>query len=66
MATIDLTVDPDRLERTLQRARERNILIPTFAQMKNPALIPAEIRKNWTDRAVGCRPAQPVPHHLEE
>lgn len=44
MATIDLTVHPDRLERTLQRVRERGISIPTFAQMKNPALIPAEVR----------------------
>ena len=44
MATIDLTVHPDRLERTLQRVRERRISIPTFAQMKNPALIPAEVR----------------------
>jgi cysteine synthase len=44
MATIDLTVHPDRLERTLQRVRERGISIPTFAQMKNPGLIPAEVR----------------------
>ena len=44
MATIDLTVHPDRLERTLQRVRERGISIPTFAQMKNPALIPADVR----------------------
>ncbi len=44
MATIDLTVHPDRLEHAVQRVRERGIRIPTFAQMKNPALIPAEIR----------------------
>jgi cysteine synthase len=43
MTTIDLTVYPDRLERTLQRVRERNIIIPTFAQMKNPGLVPAGI-----------------------
>ena len=36
MAKIDLTVYPDRLERTVKRVRERNIIIPTFAQMKNP------------------------------
>ncbi|HPL30949.1 MAG TPA: pyridoxal-phosphate dependent enzyme, partial [Anaerolineae bacterium] len=42
---IDLTVHPDRLERAVQRARERNIIIPTFRQMKNPALIPARIRE---------------------
>nr|HMN63064.1 pyridoxal-5-phosphate-dependent protein subunit beta [Anaerolinea sp.] len=44
MATIDLTVHPERLERTLQRVRERGIIIPTFAQMKNPSLIPAKIQ----------------------
>ncbi|MBI4927012.1 MAG: pyridoxal-5-phosphate-dependent protein subunit beta [Anaerolineae bacterium] len=44
MATIDLTVHPERLQRTLQRVRERGIRIPTFAQMKNPALIPDDVR----------------------
>jgi len=41
---IDLTVQPDRLERAVRRARERNIIIPTYKQMKNPALIPAKIK----------------------
>jgi len=40
MYTIDLTVHPDRLERAVKRAWERNIIIPTFAQMKDPSLIP--------------------------
>ncbi len=40
---IDLTVYPEVLERTVQRARERDILLPTFAQMKDPSLIPDEI-----------------------
>lgn len=42
---IDLTVYPDRLERAVRRARERNIIIPTFKQMKHPELIPAKIRE---------------------
>jgi cysteine synthase A len=42
---IDLTVMPDRLERTVKRARERNIIIPTFAQMKDPSLIPDRIKE---------------------
>jgi len=46
MYTIDLSIHPDRLERTVKRARERNIIIPTFAQMKNPALIPANIKES--------------------
>jgi cysteine synthase A len=45
MAKIDLTVFTDRRERALQRVRERNIIIPTFAQMKNPALIPDKVKE---------------------
>ncbi len=44
MTKIDLTVYPDRLERAVKRARERNIIIPTFAQMENPALVPDKIK----------------------
>jgi cysteine synthase len=44
MAKIDLTMQTDRLERTIQRARERNIIVPTFAQMKNPDLIPVKVK----------------------
>ncbi|MBM3138086.1 MAG: pyridoxal-phosphate dependent enzyme [Chloroflexi bacterium] len=42
---IDLTVYADRLKNTIQRARERNIIIPTFAQMKDPGLIPDKIKE---------------------
>jgi cysteine synthase len=42
---IDLTVHPDRLDRTVQRARERNIIIPTFRQQKDPSLIPDAIKE---------------------
>ncbi len=41
---IDLTIYPDRLERAVKRARERNIIIPTFAQQRNPDLIPDRIK----------------------
>ena len=41
---IDLTIHPDRLERTVKRARERNIIMPTLKQMQNPALIPAKVK----------------------
>ena len=44
MAKIDLTVHKNQLENTIQRARERNIIIPTFAQMKNPDLVPEKIK----------------------
>jgi cysteine synthase len=42
---IDLTTDERRLESTVQRARERDIIIPTFEQMKNPSLIPDQVKK---------------------
>ncbi len=42
---IDLTMHEDRLERAAGRAKERGIIIPTFAQMKDPSTIPDEIRE---------------------
>lgn len=43
MSKIDLTIYPDRLERAVRRARERNIIIPTFKQQRDPSLIPESI-----------------------
>ena len=41
---IDLkTRDEEALERAVQRARERNIIIPTFRQMRDPSTIPAAV-----------------------
>ncbi len=45
MTKIDLTMHPDQLERTVQRVRERNIIIPTFEQMRNPGLVPEKIKE---------------------
>jgi len=42
---IDLRMDKKQLERTVERAKERNIIIPTFAQMKNPDLIPDSVKE---------------------
>jgi cysteine synthase A len=46
---IDLTINQQKLERAVQRARERNIIIPTFAQMKDPSLMPQAIKANLKD-----------------
>jgi cysteine synthase len=46
---IDLTIDEAQLERTVQRARERDIIIPTFEQMKDPSLIPDGVKKRLAD-----------------
>jgi len=42
---IDLIINQEQLEKTVKRAREKNIIIPTFKQMKNPELIPDDIKK---------------------
>ena len=40
---IDLPVQPETRERAVARARERDIVIPTFAQMRDPGLIPDDV-----------------------
>ena len=49
MATIDLTIHKEQLKNAVQRAREKNIIIPTFAQMKDPGLIPDKIKEQLKD-----------------
>ncbi len=58
MAKIDLTVMADRRARAVQRARERKIIIPTFAQMCNPALIPDSIKTQL--KSVGLWDVDPL------
>ena len=41
---INLTVNEKQLKRTAQRCRERNIIMPTFAVLKDPAKVPASIK----------------------
>jgi cysteine synthase A len=43
---IDLSVMEERLQRGVERARQQNIVIPTFAQQKNPALVPDSVKKD--------------------
>jgi cysteine synthase A len=40
---IDLSLNKAGLERAVARARERNIVIPTFHQMVDPSLVPAPV-----------------------
>lgn len=44
MTKIDLSVNKESLDRTVERMRKQNIILPTFAQMKNPELIPGKIK----------------------
>ena len=41
---IDLSIDKEQRKRAIQRVRERNIIIPTYAQMKDPGKVPARIK----------------------
>src|SRR5215211_4296649 len=53
MTTIDLTIDltidratgASRRANAIKRAKERNIVIPTYAQMKDPSKIPANVKE---------------------
>ena len=42
---IDLTVDEVTRQAAAGRAHERSVVIPTFAQMRDPSLVPADIRR---------------------
>ena len=42
---IDLKINEEQLKRTVKRARERNIIIPTFKQHKNPELVPDKVKE---------------------
>ncbi len=41
---IDLTIDKARRQRALQRVREKNIIIPTFEQMKDQSRVPDKVK----------------------
>jgi len=44
MTVIDLTIDKARRQNSIKRAKERNIVIPTYAQMKDPSKIPDKVK----------------------
>ncbi len=46
---INLQINEKALANTIEHARKRNIIIPTYAQMRDPALIPAPIKNKLTD-----------------
>lgn len=45
---IDQITHPALLEKTVRRFRERGIILPTFAQMRNPSLIPEAVKNKLT------------------
>jgi len=46
---INLQQDPKTLEKTISRARERKLFLPTFDMMKDPRKMPAAVRDQLTD-----------------
>lgn len=55
---IDLTVNQEALDRAIERAREQKIVIPTFAQQRDPSLIPDVIKEKLKD--VGMWDINPI------
>ncbi|MFW9968107.1 MAG: pyridoxal-5-phosphate-dependent protein subunit beta [Candidatus Thorarchaeota archaeon] len=46
---IDLSINEAQLKRTVERCRERNIVIPTFEEMKYPSKTPDRIKNELRD-----------------
>ncbi|MDP7421438.1 MAG: pyridoxal-5-phosphate-dependent protein subunit beta, partial [bacterium] len=42
---IDLTINEEQLKRSVERCRERNVVIPTFAVQKSPEKAPEKIKE---------------------
>ena len=55
---IDLTVNRERLDRNITKARESGVIIPTYAQMKHPETIPGPIQDKL--RKTGLWDVDPV------
>ncbi len=55
---IDLHIEADGRKRAMERVRERGIIIPTFAQMKDPSLIPDAIKEKL--KGVGLWDVNPL------
>lgn len=49
---LDLTINQENLEKNIQKAKENNIIIPTFAMMRNPELIPEKIKEKLSEVGV--------------
>ena len=45
---IELRINKEGLAHNIQKAKENNIIIPTFAQMQNPELVPEKIKEKLT------------------
>ncbi|MDR2536417.1 MAG: pyridoxal-5-phosphate-dependent protein subunit beta [Treponema sp.] len=55
---IDLTINKQVLEKNIQKAKEKGVIIPTFAQMKDPSQIPESVKTRL--KSVGLWDIDPV------
>jgi cysteine synthase len=60
MTTIDLTIETSHRANAIKRAKERNIIIPTYAQMKDPTKISAKVKEDLK----GYSSTKPLPYQL--
>ena len=58
MSRIDLTINRETLAKNVRKARENNVIIPTFHQMQNPETIPAAIQEKL--KSVGLWDVNPL------
>ena len=58
MSKIIKQLHPEVIKRTAKRCRERGIVLPTFAQMRDPSLIPPTIKRKL--KGVGLWDVNPV------
>src|SRR5450756_1722703 len=58
MAVFDMTVHEDVLAKTVKLAQDRNIIIPTFAQQKDPSLVPDKVKAKL--KGVGLWDVNPI------
>ena len=58
MSNIVKRLQPEVIKRTAVRFRERGIVLPTFAQMRDPSLIPPAIKRKL--KGVGLWDVNPV------
>ena len=58
MSKIIKRLYPEVIQQTAKRCRERGIVLPTFAQMRDPSLIPPAIKRKL--KGVGLWDVNPV------
>ena len=58
MAVFDMTVHEEVLASTVKLAQERNIIIPTFAQQRDPSLVPDKVKARL--KGVGLWDVNPI------